>query len=141
MKPRPYILILLTLIFSSGICLAENIDVGEIQEISPDKVFIQVHDKTYKVTTIYTLSEAGSPKQASDEVLVEGAMVEVMRGEKHDEYWLASSVTVLLGDLEQEKRREMELPDRDIGGNAEQPKKTTEPHSGGVKLEGEVYTN
>lgn len=97
--------------------LSADFDIGQVIEMSPDRQFIQVKDRIYKVDKVERLAVKGKPETGDVSDLSEGDIVRVVRGAKKDSYWHADLVTLYQGDLEKMIREEMELP-------AQQSKKT-----------------
>lgn len=89
-----------------------DIDVGQVIEMSPDRKFIQVKDRIYKVDKIERLAVKGKPEIGDVYDLSEGDIVRVVRGQKEESYWYADLVTLYQGELEKMIREKMELPDQ-----------------------------
>lgn len=135
----------LLILLACGISVAEDLDYGEVIEVSPDHAFIQVKDRNYKVSEVWILEVEDKPIAATPEDITEGALVKVIKGNKHDDYWNAESVTIYQGEMERLQREEMELPARETGADTsasdEQQAPKTEASPGDVQLKDGVYTN
>lgn len=106
---KTLLLICCTTFFSAGFLTAEDLDIGQIMELSPDKKYMQVNDKVYKVTTVEKMAEPGKQVKGTANDLTEGSLVHVTRGSKHTDFWSADLIIVYQGDLAKTKREEMEL--------------------------------
>lgn len=138
-----YFLIFAMLLSFQNICIAEDFDAGLVVETSPDKAYIQVCDKNYKVSRVFTLAEPDKPLEATADMITEGSLVKVVRGNKEADFWHAKSVTVYTGEMEILMREEMELPQQESPESAPSRKETpkTEPSPGEIKVEDGIYTN
>ncbi len=104
------IVVIGVLVVSSNIFSAD-IDVGEITEISGDREYIQVKDRTYKVERVEILESLEQPAvPGSSQDLAEGKIVQVLRGEKEGSFWYANLIAVYDGDLAVQMREKLELP-------------------------------
>jgi hypothetical protein len=90
-----------------------EVEVGKIIELSPDKVYLQIQDRLYKVGMVQRLAVEGRPQAWSADDLNEGDLVEVIGGEFDTEYWNAEMVTVFQGEMRKEKMRDLNLTDSD----------------------------
>lgn len=118
---RFILLMIIGMFMHPAIGLSDDVDVGQIIEKSANGQFIQVHDRIYNVIKVELLAVEDKPQAGSAEMLSEGDIVRVVKGQKKDGYWQADLVTLYVGELAQEKRKEMELPDAQATVNRQQP--------------------
>lgn len=135
---------ILVLIFS-GISSAEDFDVGEVIEVAPNYRFIQVRDRTYKISEVWTMESENMPIAASPQDISEGLLVKVVKGARKSYFWLADSVTIYQGEMERKLREEMELPATDNAAISTQlkdkPVSKQQPVPTEIKLEDGVFKN
>ena len=105
-----FLFIVLGLLILQTPSYAVDLDIGLIVEQSPDKVYMQLHNRTYKVTRVEKLDIDLQPLPGTADDLAEGDLVSVVRGEEHEDFCIADLVTLYQGQLANQKRLEMELP-------------------------------
>lgn len=142
------LLVCIFILLSCGISVAEDFDIGEVIEVSPDHAFIQVKDRNYKISKVFSLAIEGTPGNATPEDIIEGALVKVVKGDKDSDFWIAESVTIYQGEMEKTIREEMELlehgsADTTSGTNDAKEKDTpeTQPSQGEIILKDGVFSN
>ncbi|WP_136808419.1 hypothetical protein [Desulfosediminicola flagellatus] len=134
---------ILTLLFCTT-SYTEDFDIGEVIEVSPDYRFIQVKDRNYKISIVWSLAEKGVLVKAAAEDISEGALVKVVKGKKKSDFYIAESVSIYQGEMEKLLRDEMELPANKPSPESkpeEYSPPTTQSGSGNIKNKKGVWEN
>ncbi len=126
--------ILATLLLAIGPGTAADLEIGRVIELSPERNFIQVHDRIYKVENLEKMDSRGRITAAAPEELAEGCMVQIVRGDREEYFWHARSLRILPegpeagdGDLEAGS-----TPADATGETAAEPTRSTLVYENGV---------